>query len=364
MEKFKPIIAITQGDPNGVGYEVIIKALEHPHVLELCTPVIYGSAKIASNYRKSLQLPQVALQQIASADEVVADAINIINVTPEEYKLEPGVASQEGGQAAFAALEAAVADLKGGKVHALVTAPINKNTIHSEQFNFPGHTEYLEAQLGDEEDKALMILYDENIRIALVTTHVPITQLAQSITCERIVECLRIFNDSLRSDFAITAPRIAVLGLNPHAGDNGLLGREELEIISPAIEEAKQMKILAFGPYPADGFFGNALYKRFDGVLAMYHDQGLAPFKTLAMDAGVNFTAGLPYVRTSPDHGTAYDIAGKGEASELSMRAAIYQAVDLLRNRLIHRKISANPLKRKYFDRGKDNVVLDLTKEE
>ncbi len=364
MEKFKPIIAITQGDPNGVGYEVIIKALEHPHVLELCTPVIYGSAKIASFYRKSMQLPQVTWQQIASADEINPDAINFINVTPEDFKVEPGVASQQGGEAAFAALQSAVADLKEGKVHALVTAPINKNTIHSEQFNFPGHTEYLEAQLGVEGDKALMILYDENIRIALVTTHVPITQLGQSITRERIVECLRIFDHSLRSDFAITAPRIAVLGLNPHAGDNGLLGSEELEIISPAIEEARQMKILAFGPYPADGFFGNALYKRFDGVLAMYHDQGLAPFKTLAMEAGVNFTAGLPYVRTSPDHGTAYDIAGKGEASESSMRAAIYQAVDLLRNRLTHRKISANPLKRKYFDRGKDNVVLDLTKDE
>ncbi|MDE6309495.1 MAG: 4-hydroxythreonine-4-phosphate dehydrogenase PdxA [Muribaculaceae bacterium] len=364
MDKFKPIIAITQGDPNGVGYEVIIKALEHPHVLELCTPVIYGSAKIASFYRKALQLPQVTWQQVANVDEVNPDAINIINVTPEDYKVEPGVASQQGGQEAFAALEAAVADLKAGKVHALVTAPINKNTIHSEQFNFPGHTEYLEAQLGGEDDRALMILYDENIRIALVTTHLPITQVAEGITRERIVECLRVLNDSLRSDFAITAPRIAVLGLNPHAGDNGLLGREEQEIISPAIEEARQMKILAFGPYPADGFFGNGLYKRFDGVLAMYHDQGLAPFKTLAMDAGVNFTAGLPYVRTSPDHGTAYDIAGKGEASESSMRAAIYQAVDLLRNRLVHRKISANPLRRKYFDRGKDNVVLDLTKDE
>nr|MDE6322129.1 4-hydroxythreonine-4-phosphate dehydrogenase PdxA [Muribaculaceae bacterium] len=346
------------------GYEVIIKALEHPHVLELCTPVIYGSAKIASFYRKALQLPQVTWQQVANVDEVNPDAINIINVTPEDYKVEPGVASQQGGQEAFAALEAAVADLKAGKVHALVTAPINKNTIHSEQFNFPGHTEYLEAQLGGEDDRALMILYDENIRIALVTTHLPITQVAEGITRERIVECLRVLNDSLRSDFAITAPRIAVLGLNPHAGDNGLLGREEQEIISPAIEEARQMKILAFGPYPADGFFGNGLYKRFDGVLAMYHDQGLAPFKTLAMDAGVNFTAGLPYVRTSPDHGTAYDIAGKGEASESSMRAAIYQAVDLLRNRLVHRKISANPLRRKYFDRGKDNVVLDLTKDE
>ncbi len=364
MEKFKPIIAITQGDPNGVGYEVIMKALEHAHVLELCTPVIYGSAKIASYYRKALQLQPMNVQQIASIDEVKPDAINIINVVGEDFKIEPGVASREAGQAAFAALERAVADLKEGKVQALVTAPINKNTIHSEEFNFPGHTEYLESQLAGEDDHALMILYDENIRIALVTTHLPITQVAQNITRERIVECLRVFNDTLRSDFAITAPRIAVLGLNPHAGDNGLLGSEELEVIAPAIDDAQQQKILAFGPYPADGFFGNAQYKHFDGVLAMYHDQGLAPFKTLAMDAGVNFTAGLPYVRTSPDHGTAYDIAGRGEASEASMRAAIYQSVDLLRNRLIHRRISANPLKRKYFDRGKDNVVLDLTKDE
>lgn len=364
MEKFKPIIAITQGDPNGVGYEVIIKALEHAHVLELCTPVVYGSAKIASFYRKALQLPQVNVQQIASIDEVKPDAINIINVIGEDFKVEPGVASSEAGKAAFIALERATADLKGGKVHALVAAPINKNTIHSEEFNFPGHTEYLEAQLGDEGDKALMILYNENIRIALVTTHCPIAQIAENITKERILDCLRILGETLRSDFSITAPRIAVLGLNPHAGDNGLLGTEETEIIIPAIEEAQREKILAFGPYPADGFFGNAQYKHFDGVLAMYHDQGLAPFKTLAMEAGVNFTAGLPFIRTSPDHGTAYDIAGKGEASEMSMRAAIYQAVDLLRNRLTHKVISANPLKRKYFDRGKDNVVLDLTKDE
>jgi len=364
MEKFKPIIAITHGDPNGIGYEVIIRALEHPHVLELCTPVVYGSAKIASFYRKACQLQAIQWHQIASIDDVKPDAINIINVVGEDFKVEPGVPSPEAGAAAFTALERAVADMKLGKVHALVTAPINKNTIHSDNFNFAGHTEYLEASLAQEGDSALMILYNDNIRIALVTTHCPISEISSHITKERIVECLRVFADSLRSDFSITAPRIAVLGLNPHAGDNGLLGTEETEVIIPAIEQAQSEKILAFGPYPADGFFGNGQFKHFDGVLAMYHDQGLAPFKTIAMDSGVNFTAGLPYVRTSPDHGTAYDIAGKGAASDQSMRAAIYQAVDLLRNRLTYLTISANPLKRKYFDRGKDNVVLDLTKDE
>ncbi len=364
MEKFKPIIAITHGDPNGIGYEVIMRALEHPHVLELCTPVIYGSAKIASYYRKACQLQAIQWHQIASIDDVKHDAINIINVVGEDFNVEPGVPTAAAGAAAFTALERAVADMKLGKVHALVTAPINKNTIHSENFNFAGHTEYLEASLAQEGDSALMILYNDNIRIALVTTHCPISEISSHITKERIVECLRVFADSLRSDFSITAPRIAVLGLNPHAGDNGLLGTEETEVIIPAIEQAQSEKILAFGPYPADGFFGNGQFKHFDGVLAMYHDQGLAPFKTIAMDSGVNFTAGLPYVRTSPDHGTAYDIAGKGIASEQSMRAAIYQAVDLLRNRLTYLTISANPLKRKYFDRGKDNVVLDLTKDE
>lgn len=296
-------IGITHGDINGIGYEVILKALEDQRMTELCTPVIYGSAKIASYYRKGADLPQFNMVQIQSPEETRDGEVNIINVVPEDTKIEPGVASKTAGEAAFAALERAVTDLRAGDIDVLVTAPINKDTIHSDTFHFPGHTEYLEASLGDG-DKSLMVLCTDEIRVALVTTHLPIAKVAAAITKDAIKEKLGIFNLSLKRDFAIDAPRIAVLSLNPHSGENGLLGNEEKDIISPAIEEARQEKVLAFGPYAADGFFGSDAYTKFDGILAMYHDQGLAPFKTLAMDYGVNFTAGLPFVRTSPDHGT------------------------------------------------------------
>lgn len=353
-------IGITHGDINGIGYEVILKMLDDNRILELCTPIIYGSAKIAAFYRKALGMQQQQLHQINNVAEARDGAVNIINVVGEECKVEPGQSTKEAGGAAFAALEKAVQDVSAGALDAIVTAPINKDNIQSDLFTFPGHTEYLEASVGG---KALMVLFNRDIRVALVTTHLPISKIAENITAERIVEKLKIFSDSLRSDFAIVHPRIAVLALNPHAGENGLLGSEEQDVIIPAITAAKEQGVECYGPYAADGFFGSGLFKHFDGILAMYHDQGLAPFKTMAMDSGVNFTAGLPIVRTSPDHGTGYDIAGEGKASEQSMREALYAAIDIARNRERYKEMTANPLRRQYFDKSKDNVVLDLTKE-
>lgn len=353
-------IGITHGDINGIGYEVILKMLDDNRILELCTPIIYGSAKIAAFYRKALGMQQQQLHQINNVAEARDGAVNIINVVGEECKVEPGQSTKEAGAAAFAALEKAVQDVSAGALDAIVTAPINKDNIQSDLFTFPGHTEYLEASVGG---KALMVLFNRDIRVALVTTHLPISKIAENITAERIVEKLKIFSDSLRSDFAIVHPRIAVLALNPHAGENGLLGSEEQDVIIPAITAAKEQGVECYGPYAADGFFGSGLFKHFDGILAMYHDQGLAPFKTMAMDSGVNFTAGLPIVRTSPDHGTGYDIAGQGKASEQSMREALYAAIDITRNRERYKEMTANPLRRQYFDKSKDNVVLDLTKE-
>ena len=268
------------------------------------------------------------------------------------------------GESAFKALETAVTDMKRGVVDVLLTAPINKHNIQNEDFHFPGHTEYLEKCFGGLDKKALMILMKDDLRVALVTGHIPLSQVASSLNVGDIVNKLRIFNQSLKQDFGIVKPRIAVLSLNPHAGDAGLLGTEEETIIIPAMQEAEKKGVMSFGPYAADGFFGSQMYDKFDGVLAMYHDQGLAPFKTLAMDDGVNYTAGLPIVRTSPAHGTAYDIAGQNVASEESFRQALYAALDIFRNRLRYQEATANPLRKQYFDRGGDNEKLDLTKDD
>lgn len=355
-------VGITQGDINGIGYEVILKALEDNRILELCTPIIYGSAKIAAFYRKNLGIAQFPLNQVNSGADARIGEYNIINVVGEDVKVEPGVASRAAGEAAFCALERAVADLRQGNIDLLVTAPIDKHTIQSDRFTFPGHTEYLEASLSDNgNDHALMILCSDNMRVALATTHVPIARVPSMLTTEGILAKIESLAESLEKDFALPHPRIAVLALNPHAGEEGLLGSEEKEIITPAIEKAREKKINCFGPYAADGFFGNGLFNKFDGVLAMYHDQGLAPFKALAMNEGVNFTAGLDYVRTSPDHGTAFDIAGKGVADAESMRQAIYSAIDILRNRRRHRSAHRNPLRKQYYEKSKnDNVVLNL----
>lgn len=353
MNNDKIRVGITHGDTNGIGYEIILKLLEDPRIADLCTITVYGSAKAASFYRKAMELPQVQLNRVDRAAEAREGAYNIVNVVGEDLKIDPGIATEAAGAAALAALEAAVTDLREGDIDVLVTAPINKHSIQSSSFRFPGHTEYLEASLVTEEKpgKALMVLCSENMRVALVTGHMPLAKVSESITKELIVEKLEIFDRSLRRDFGIPTPRIAVLSVNPHAGEDGLLGSEETEIIAPALAEARDKRILAFGPYPSDGFFGSGNFKTFDGILAMYHDQGLTPFKALSMDSGVNFTAGLPYVRTSPDHGTGYDIAGKGVASEQSLRAALYSAIDIYRNREIYDEAYRRPLRRQHIDK-------------
>lgn len=344
-------IGLTHGDTNGIGYEVILKALEDVRMADLATFVVYGSAKAAAFYRKAMELPQVQLNRVDSAADARDGQYNIVNVVDEDLKIDPGMATEAAGKAAFTALEAAVADLKAGDIDVLVTAPINKKSIQSADFDFPGHTEYLQDRLGGDGDKALMIMCNDNMRIALVTTHTPLAKVSEVITSELIVEKLEQFDRSLRRDFAVQSPRIAVLSLNPHAGEDGLLGEEEEKVIAPAIAAARDKKILAFGPYAADGFFGSSAYTRFDGILAMYHDQGLTPFKTLAMDSGVNFTAGLPFVRTSPDHGTGYDIAAKNLASPDSLRAAIYAAIDIYRNRRIFDDACRHPLRRQHVEK-------------
>lgn len=355
MDQKKIKVGITHGDINGIGYETILKALENPGLAEICTPVIYGSAKIAAHYRKLMDLPEVKLTRIQSADQANGDLNYIINVVSEDVMPEPGQVSQASGKAALAALEQAVSDLKAGLIDVLVTCPISKDAIHSEEFNFPGHTEYLECRLGEGSDKAMMIMAGERLRVALVTIHEPLSAVSADITREKITDSIERFARSLTADFGIHKPRIAVLSLNPHAGDNGVIGKEDAEIVTPAIEEAYKKRVLAFGPYPADGFFGSGSYKKFDGVLAMYHDQGLIPFKLIEGENGINYTAGLNSVRTSPDHGTAFDIAGQGKADPQSLRQAIYTAIDIYRNRRREAEATANPLRRQNFDRGRNN---------
>ncbi|PSL06513.1 4-hydroxythreonine-4-phosphate dehydrogenase PdxA [Cecembia rubra] len=329
--KNKPVIGISIGDINGVGPEVTLKALLDSRLQKLITPVIYAHGKIITFYRKQLELEEFNFMQIKNIDEVHHKKINVINVTDESPEVIPGVETQEAGKMAATALDAAINDLKEGKIDGLVTAPLNKNNINSPERKFVGHTEYLSDAFGAKE--SLMFLVAEDIRVGLVTGHLPLKQIAANITAENIKKKLDIMLQSLQLDFGIGKPRVAVLGLNPHAGEDGLLGDEEEKVIKPVIRDYKDKGHLVFGPYSADGFFGMMHQKKFDGVLAMYHDQGLIPFKSLAFETGVNFTAGLPIVRTSPDHGTAYNIAGKKIADEGSMRAAILQAYDIIKNR-------------------------------
>lgn len=351
-------IGITQGDINGVGYEVILKTFANPTMFELCTPIIYGSPKVAAYHRKAFELP-TNFSIVNSASDAQEGRLSIVNCSNDEVKVEFAKADPESGKAALAALEKAVEEYKEGLIDVIVTAPINKHTIQSEEFSFPGHTEYIEEKLG-ESQKALMILMKGDFRVALVTGHMPVSQIASHITKEAITEKITIFHESLKRDFGISSPRIAVLSLNPHAGDSGLLGKEEEEVIAPAMQEMIEKGIQCFGPYPADGFMGSDNYTHFDGILAMYHDQGLAPFKALAMDEGVNFTAGLPVVRTSPAHGTAYDIAGKGVATEDSFRQAVYVAIDVYRNRCRDKYARRNPLRKQYYEKRDDSDKLKL----
>ena len=355
-------VGITHGDINGIGYEVILKSFSDPAMLDLCTPIVYGSPKVATYHRKAMDI-QTSFTIINNADDAQDGKLNILSCTEDELKVELTKATPEAGKAALDALERALKDYREGDIDVLVTAPINKHTIQSDSFHFPGHTEYIEERVGDD-NKALMILLKDDFRVALVTGHIPVKDIAATITKELIMEKMEIFHRSLKQDFGIDCPRIAVFSLNPHAGDNGVIGTEEAEVIIPAMKEMIAKGVQCFGPYPADGFMGSGNFCHFDGILAMYHDQGLAPFKALAMDEGVNFTAGLPIVRTSPAHGTAYDIAGQGIASESSFRQAIYLALDVYRNRMMEAEIHARPLRKQYYEKRDDSDILKLDQQD
>jgi 4-hydroxythreonine-4-phosphate dehydrogenase len=343
MSEQKLKVGISTGDINGIGIEVILKTFAAPGMLQSCNPIIYGSVATISAHKKQLGISDLNFLQIKDASQATGKQLQVINCWEEEPLIEFGKACATGGKYALASLKAATEDLKNGKIDVLVTAPIDKNSIQSEEFNFPGHTEYLALQF-DVKDN-LMLMVNENLRIGVATGHVSLAKVPSLLSSELILKKLKLMAKSLTEDFRIRKPKIAVLGLNPHAGDNGLMGNEEERIIIPALRKAKESHIMAFGPYPADGFFGSGSYTKFDGVLAMYHDQGLIPFKTLSFGTGVNFTSGLPAIRTSPDHGTGFDIAGKNLANENSFRHAVFLACDIFNRRKEYSEISADPLK-------------------
>ena len=336
-------VGITHGDLNGIGYEIIIKTLYDQRMLENITPIVYGTSKVASYHRKVLGFNDFNFNLVKNAEAANPKRPNIINCHDDEVKIELGKSTKVAGELAFEALEKACKDLTAGHIDVMVTAPINKKNIQSDDFHFPGHTEYLAEKFGS--DDALMLMVSNNLRIGVITGHIPVSEVPAAITQELILQKLRIMNHTLKRDFSIARPRIALLGLNPHAGDNGLLGKEEEETIIPAINTAFDEGLLSYGPYAADGFFGSSAYKSFDGILAMYHDQGMIPFKAMSFESGVNYTAGLSVIRTSPAHGTAYEIAGKDQASPESMRAAVFLATDIFRNRSHFDAMNKDPLK-------------------
>ena len=350
-------IGITQGDTGGIGWEVILKSLCDPTICELCTPVVYGSHQASDLYTSRIALEEaVRFNFCHSAAEARFGMLNLVECGTKEARIEIGKASTEGAKAAIAALEAASRDLASGDLDAVVTAPINKEAMQGAGFEFTGHTEYFGAKA---EGEPMMIMCSELLRVALATVHIPVEKVAESLSKEGLVAQLHALRKTLKQDFGVVEPRIAVLSLNPHAGDGGLLGKQEEEIIRPAILEAYEAGTLAFGPLSADGLFASGGYKKYDAILAMYHDQGLTPFKTLSPE-GVNFTAGLSVVRTSPDHGVAYDIAGKDKADAQSMRNAIYDAIDIVRRRRAYERWSRNPLEHFEREKGKDISVKDL----
>ena len=340
----KLVVGITQGDGNGIGYEVIIKALADARILESFTPVIYGSSKLFGFYRRTIHnIDQIDTNIISSAADAHQRRVNIVNCLPDNVFVEPGQPNPEAAKAAICCLESAVRDLKKGDIDVLVTAPFNKKVISSQGFGFTGHTEYLQNSFGVTD--VTMFMVSERIKVGVVTGHIPLREVPDSISEEKILSKLRLMDASLRRDFGVDSPKIGVLSLNPHSGDGGLLGDEEERIIAPALAKAVAEGIEAFGPYSPDGYFGAGLYNRFDATLAMYHDQGLEPFKALAFEDGVNFTAGLPIVRTSPDHGTAYEMAGRDEADPRSMMSAIFTAIDSYRNREAYDALQAGKMK-------------------
>jgi 4-hydroxythreonine-4-phosphate dehydrogenase len=335
-------IGITHGDINGIGYEVIFKTLLDPRIFEICTPVLYGSPKVAAYHRKALNIENLSFYNIQNPEEAGQKKASIINCVSDEIRVELGKSTPVAGEASRIALMRAVEDLKKGRIQGLVTAPINKTNIQSGDFRYTGHTEFLQDYFDAEE--SLMLMSSELMKVGIVSSHIPLSEVPSFLTREKITSKIRILDDSLRRDFSIRKPRIAVLGLNPHAGDEGIIGNDEKETLIPAIMDAKEQGKTVFGPFPADGFFGSGDFTRFDGILAMYHDQGLIPFKTLVPDDGVNYTAGLPIIRTSPAHGTAYEIAGADRAREGSFRKALYMVCDIYRNRQLFDEINSNPL--------------------
>lgn len=339
----KIVVGISLGDINGVGIEVILKTFEDKRMLDFCTPVLFGSSKTVSVHKKALNI-QTNIHGIHSLDKLVHGKVNLLNIWKDDVRVELGKANANGGKHAFLSLDQATKALQEGAIDVLVTAPINKETIQSDEFNFSGHTEFLESKL---EGESLMILMTDTLRIGLITGHIPVAKVAETITAELIEKKVNILYNSLIKDFNVVKPKIAVLGLNPHSGDNGIIGKEEEEIIKPTLKAIKDTGKLVFGPYAADGFFGSETYKQFDGVLAMYHDQGLAPFKALSFGNGVNFTAGLEKIRTSPDHGTAFDIAGKGKANPDSFKEALFTAIRVFRNREEYKSLTSNVLSSK-----------------
>ncbi len=336
----KIVVGISIGDLNGIGIEVILKTFQDKRMLDFCTPVIFGSTKSIS-YHKKLLNSETEIHGITSIKQVAHNKINLLNILKEEVKLDIGNATKESGEYAFKSLESSVKHLNENTIDVLLTAPINKENIQSDEFNFAGHTEYLESKLDGE---GLMILISEKLRVGLITGHIPISEISKTITPELIKKKVEIMHATLVKDFGINKPKIAILGLNPHCGDKGVIGKEDDEIIRPTINEIKESGKVIFGPYAADGFFGSNTYKQFDGILAMYHDQGLAPFKALSFGNGVNYTAGLSKIRTSPDHGTAYEIAGKNEANPTSFKEALFTAIEIFKKRKEYNNLTVNVL--------------------
>ena len=343
MEHKKIRLGITHGDINGIGYEVILKTFSDSRMLDFCTPVLYGSSKVATYHKNQLSLHQdININTVRDAAEASEKKFNVVNLTDEEIKIDMGRSTDIAGELSRKALDLACKDLKGGKIDVLVTAPINKKNIQSPTFDFPGHTEYLSHQFGS---SSLMMMVCESVRMGIVTNHLALKDVPTTLTHNLLSDKLMLMNESLKRDFGVPMPKIAVLALDPHAGDNGIIGDFDDRVLKPVIEEMQDKGVLAYGPYPSDGFFGSREFFKYDGVMALYHDQGLIPFKLMSFWEGVNFTAGLPYVRTSPVHGTAYDIAGKDKANEQSFRSAVYLACNIQRNRKEYDELTADPLK-------------------
>lgn len=352
-------VGISQGDINGISYEIIIKALQDSRINDSCTPILYGSPKVAAYHRKALDIENFSFNAIRKADDANSKRANLINVLDDNVRVELGKSTKMAGECSVLALDRMVNDMTNGYIDAMVTAPICKENIQQAGFSFPGHTEYLQKQFNSED--VLMLMVFNELRVGVVTGHIALKDISEALTKELVLSKIRVLHESLLKDFSLSKGKIAVLGLNPHAGDNGIIGKEDVEVIQPAIEKARDEGIMAVGPFPADGFFGSGGYNQYDAVLAMYHDQGLIPFKVLSQGEGVNYTAGLSVVRTSPGHGTAFDIVGKDLGNPASLRNAIYLASDISRNRQLYEEMSADPLQKQRFEAGDGDVdVSDL----